>query len=83
MWTFASFQFTNFPSIQILSLGSSSDNGWTAVDMYGNCDTFPHTQHAQHSQSQAIFNQLKQAMGMMPNLYATIGYSGNALSSYM
>src|ERR1700744_4414925 len=34
-------------------------------------------------ESQAILDQLKQAMGMMPNLYATIGYSGNALSSYM
>ena len=35
------------------------------------------------AESQAILDQLKQAMGMMPNLYATIGYSGNALSSYM
>ncbi len=44
--------------LEVLSLGSSSDNGWTAVDMFGNCDSFPHTQHSQHShsQSQAIFN---------------------------
>jgi len=34
-------------------------------------------------EAQAIFSQLQKAMGKMPNLYATIGYSGNALSSYM
>ena len=33
-------------------------------------------------ETQAIFDQFKQSMGMMPNLYAMIGYSGNALSSY-
>ena len=30
-----------------------------------------------------VFDQLKKASGKVPNLYATIGYSGNALSSYM
>ncbi|KAK4039243.1 hypothetical protein C8A01DRAFT_16759 [Parachaetomium inaequale] len=39
--------------LEVLSLGSSSDNGWTAVDMYPSCDTFTQTQH---SQNQAIFN---------------------------
>jgi len=33
--------------------------------------------------SQAIFDQLKGQMGMVPNLYATIGYSSNALSSFL
>jgi len=31
----------------------------------------------------AVFDQLKKVMGKIPNLYATIGYSGNALTSYM
>jgi hypothetical protein len=39
--------------LEVLSLGSSSDNGWTTVDMYPSCDTFTQTQH---SQNQAIFN---------------------------
>ncbi|KAH6843009.1 hypothetical protein B0I37DRAFT_314978 [Chaetomium sp. MPI-CAGE-AT-0009] len=39
--------------LEVLSLGSSSDNGWTSVEMYPNCDTFT---QAQHSPSQAIFN---------------------------
>lgn len=39
--------------LEVLSLGSSSDNGWTSVEMYPNCDTFAQTQH---SQNQAIFN---------------------------
>lgn len=39
--------------LEVLSLGSSSDNGWTAVDMYPACDTFA---QPQHSQNQAIFN---------------------------
>ncbi|KAL2259775.1 hypothetical protein VTK26DRAFT_6435 [Humicola hyalothermophila] len=38
---------------EVLSLGSSSDNGWTPVDMYGNCDTFP---QSQQSPNPAIFN---------------------------
>lgn len=33
--------------------------------------------------SQAIFDQLQKGMGMVPNLYATIGYSSNVLSSYL
>ncbi|WP_431211946.1 carboxymuconolactone decarboxylase family protein [Puia sp. P3] len=33
-------------------------------------------------ETKTIFDQFKQSIGMMPNLYATIGYSGNALSSY-
>ncbi|GAB1315826.1 C6 finger domain-containing protein [Madurella fahalii] len=39
--------------LEVLSLGSSSDNGWAAVDAYPNCDTF---QQSQHSQTAAIFN---------------------------
>jgi hypothetical protein len=39
--------------LEVLSLGSSSDNGWTSVEMYPNCDTFT---QAQHSPNQAIFN---------------------------
>ncbi|KAL2176165.1 uncharacterized protein P884DRAFT_203806 [Thermothelomyces heterothallicus CBS 202.75] len=41
--------------LEVLSLGSSSDNGWTSVDMYPSCDTFTHSQ-TQHTQNQAIFN---------------------------
>lgn len=33
--------------------------------------------------SQAIFGDLEKKLGMVPNLYATIGYSGNALGSYL
>lgn len=33
--------------------------------------------------SQGIFDQLKGQLGMVPNLYATIGYSSNALSSFL
>lgn len=33
-------------------------------------------------QAKTVFDQYIKAMGKMPNLYATIGYSGNALSSY-
>ncbi|KAK4147552.1 uncharacterized protein C8A04DRAFT_8901 [Dichotomopilus funicola] len=39
--------------LEVLSLGSGSDNGWTSVDMYGNVDTFS---QPQPSQSPAIFN---------------------------
>ncbi|KAK4127212.1 hypothetical protein N657DRAFT_198829 [Parathielavia appendiculata] len=39
--------------LEVLSLGSSSDNGWTTVDMYPSCSSFAQTQH---SQNQAIFN---------------------------
>ncbi|MEL7001927.1 MAG: carboxymuconolactone decarboxylase family protein [Bacteroidota bacterium] len=34
-------------------------------------------------ESQQIFDNLKSQVGMVPNLYATIGYSSNALSSYL
>lgn len=33
--------------------------------------------------AQAIFDNLKSQVGMVPNLYATIGYSANALSSFL
>lgn len=33
--------------------------------------------------AKVIFDRLKKASGKVPNLYAAIGYSGNALSSYM
>lgn len=33
-------------------------------------------------ETQLILDQFQQSMGKMPNLYATIGYSGNALGSY-
>ncbi|HEY4147466.1 MAG TPA: carboxymuconolactone decarboxylase family protein [Chitinophagaceae bacterium] len=33
--------------------------------------------------ARAVFDQLKKTAGKVPNLYATIGYSGNALASYM
>ncbi|KAK3303428.1 uncharacterized protein B0T15DRAFT_274534 [Chaetomium strumarium] len=39
--------------LEVLSLGSSSDNGWTSVDMYPSSDTFPQTQHSHNA---AIFN---------------------------
>jgi uncharacterized peroxidase-related enzyme len=35
------------------------------------------------TESQVIFDQLKAQMGMVPNLYATIGYSGNALANFL
>jgi AhpD family alkylhydroperoxidase len=34
-------------------------------------------------ETKAIFDQLQHAGGKIPNLYATIGYSGNALNTYM
>jgi AhpD family alkylhydroperoxidase len=33
-------------------------------------------------EAQAIFDQFQKSMGKMPNLYATIGYSANALATY-
>lgn len=33
--------------------------------------------------SQAVFGQLKSKLGMVPNLYATIGYSSNALTNFL
>lgn len=35
------------------------------------------------SKSQVIFDALKSKLGMVPNLYATIGYSSNALGSFL
>lgn len=35
------------------------------------------------STSQGIFDVLKSKLGMVPNLYATIGYSSNALGSFL
>lgn len=35
------------------------------------------------AKSQAIFDNLKKALGTVPNLYATIGYSSNALETYL
>lgn len=35
------------------------------------------------AKSQEIFDQLDNKLGMVPNLYATIGYSSNALSSFL
>ena len=32
--------------------------------------------------AQAIYDQFQQSIGKMPNLYATIGYSANALATY-
>jgi uncharacterized peroxidase-related enzyme len=32
---------------------------------------------------QGIFDHMQSAMGMVPNLYATVGYSENALTSYL
>lgn len=34
-------------------------------------------------EAQTIFDNLKSKIGMVPNLYATIGYSANALGSYL
>jgi AhpD family alkylhydroperoxidase len=34
-------------------------------------------------EAQTVFDDLKKSAGKVPNLYATIGYSANALSSYM
>ncbi len=35
------------------------------------------------STSQGIFDDLKGQLGMVPNLYATLGYSSNALSTFL
>jgi AhpD family alkylhydroperoxidase len=34
-------------------------------------------------EAKAVFDQFQQNGGKMPNLYATIGYSGNALNTYL
>ncbi len=36
-----------------------------------------------NAESQAIFDSLKSQIGMVPNLYATIGYSSSALSNFL
>jgi AhpD family alkylhydroperoxidase len=36
-----------------------------------------------NAQNQAIFDQLKGKLGMVPNLYATLAHSQNALGSYL
>lgn len=41
------------------------------------------TKNEVNETSQAIFDQLESQLGMVPNLYATIGYSSNALSSFL
>ncbi|MCP4522299.1 MAG: carboxymuconolactone decarboxylase family protein [Cytophagales bacterium] len=41
------------------------------------------TKEQVNTESQTIFDQLKGQLGMVPNLYATIGYSSNALSSFL
>jgi len=35
------------------------------------------------TKSQAIFDQLNSKLGMVPNLYATIGYSGDTLEQFL
>ncbi len=35
------------------------------------------------AKSQTIFDNLKKGLGMVPNLYATIGYSSNTLGAYL
>ena len=35
------------------------------------------------TKAQGIFDQLKSKLGMVPNLYATIGYSSNALENFL
>ena len=35
------------------------------------------------AKAQGIFDNLKKALGVVPNLYATIGYSSNALESFL
>src|SRR5579859_4722780 len=34
-------------------------------------------------ETKSVFDTLTKSLGKMPNLYATIGYSGNALHSYI
>jgi len=36
-----------------------------------------------NEKSQQLFDQLKAQLGMVPNLYATIGYSSNALENFL
>ncbi|WP_394782327.1 carboxymuconolactone decarboxylase family protein [Undibacterium sp.] len=41
------------------------------------------TRDSVSSANQAIFDNLKQGLGMVPNLYATLAYSENALGNYL
>jgi AhpD family alkylhydroperoxidase len=41
------------------------------------------TKEQVNTESRAIFNQLEGQLGFLPNIYATIGYSSNALSSFL
>lgn len=41
------------------------------------------TKEEVNEQSQQIFDQLEGQLGMVPNLYATIGYSSNALENFL
>ncbi|MEM7371955.1 MAG: carboxymuconolactone decarboxylase family protein [Bacteroidota bacterium] len=41
------------------------------------------TQNEVSAQNQAIFDQLKQGVGFVPNLYATYAYSDTALGDYL
>ena len=44
--------------------------------------TVPHYDEA-GAESRSVFDQIKKTAGKLPNLYATIGYSTNALTSYI
>lgn len=41
------------------------------------------TKEQVNADSQAIFNQLEGQLGFVPNIYATIGYSSDALSNFL
>lgn len=41
------------------------------------------TKEQVNAESQAIFDQLEAQLGFVPNIYATIGYSSNALSNFL
>jgi hypothetical protein len=64
--------------LEVLSLGSSSDNGWTSVDVYPNCDTF---QRSQHSQNAAIFNP-SQTLHLRSNSDSTSDSNSLEFGSY-
>lgn len=41
------------------------------------------TKEQVNADSQAIFNQLETQLGFLPNIYATMGYSSDALSNFL
>lgn len=41
------------------------------------------TREQVNEKNQAIFDQLEKGLGFVPNIYATFGYSENALSNYL